>query len=159
MAPNKETVSAGIRVEGVNETLRAFKKLDKDASKEAKERAKEIANRMGGYIRNAAPSRDRRYDLLAQSVKAGRDRVPVVLIGGRVTPRASGGAGPAQLVIGMEFGADQAGPNSWRFPPRTPRKGRGNEGYWIFPEAKRRQPEIRSLWFDAMDQVIRNWSK
>ena len=158
MAAERETVKAGIQVEGLRETIRAFKQLDKEASKEARERSQEIANKMGGYIRNATPTRDRRYDVLAGSVKAGRDRVPVVRIGGRVTPRVSGGAGPGQLVIGMEFGADQAGPNAWRFPPRTPRKGRGNEGYWIFPEAKRRQREIRSLWFDAMNDVIRRWS-
>ncbi len=158
MAVERETIKAGLRVEGLRETQRAFRNLDKQASAEARTKSQEIANKMAGYIRKAVPGGDRRYAVIAESVKSGRDRVPVVRIGGRVNPRVSGGGGPGNLIIGMEFGADQAGPNAWRFPARTPRKGRGNEGYWIFPEAKRRQREIIKLWFDAMNPIIRRWS-
>jgi hypothetical protein len=159
VSAERETVKIGLQTQGLKETLRAFKQLDKDASKEAREKSQEIANKMAGYIRSSlGRAGDVRVDNLAVSVKSGRDRVPVIRIGGRATPRVSGGGGPGQLVIGMEFGADQSGPNAWRFPPRTPRKGRGNEGYWIFPEAKRRQREIVKLWFDAMDGVIKKWS-
>lgn len=159
MAANRETVKAGVRVEGINETLKAFKGLDKQASVEAKQKAQEIADKVGGHIRNAANGfPDRRYALLAQSVKAGRDRTPQVKIGGAASPKASGGGTPANLVIGMEFGAAQTGPNAWRFPPRTPKRGRGNEGYWIYKTASSRQREIIDLWFKAMDDIVRKWS-
>jgi len=92
-------------------------------------------------------------------VKAGRDRVPVVTIGTRATPRVSGGGGPRELVIGMEFGADENGPNAWRFPPRTPKLGRGNAGYWIYPTARANQSEIINMWFKAMDDIIEEWSR
>jgi hypothetical protein len=153
----RETIGQTARIEGLNETLRAFKKLDKDASAAAKAEAQKIADILAARIRARAPS-DKRYQNLAVSVKSGKDRVPVIRIGGRQTPRVSGGAGPAQLVIGMEFGADQAGPNGWRFPPRTPKQGRGNAGYWIYPTAKANQQEIIKLWFDAMDKLIDEWS-
>jgi len=157
VAADKEAVRVSVKFEGVTETLAAFKKLDKDASKAAKEEATKIAQILADRIRARAPS-DKRYQNLAVSVKAGRDRVPVIYIGQRQTPRVSGGAGPAQLVIGMEFGADQRGPNGWRFPPRTPRLGRGNAGYWIYPTVRANQSEIIKMWFDAMDKIINDWS-
>ena len=158
MAAERETYKASTKIEGLPETLRAFKQLDKGASDAAKQEAMKIAEVLAARIRARAPS-DKRYQNLVVSVKAGKDRVPVIRIGGRQTPRVSGGAGPAQLVIGMEFGADQSGPNGWRFPPRTPRFGRGNQGYWIFPTARTSQTEIIKMWFDAMDKIINEWSE
>lgn len=152
----KERIGVSIKFEGINETLRAFKQLDKGASEAAKVEATKIAEFLAARIRAKAPS-DPRYQNLAVSVKAGRDRVPVIRIGGRAGPKVSGGGGPRELVIGMEFGADQAGPNGWRFPPRTPRLGRGNAGYWIYPTAKRNQPEIVKLWKDSLDTSIQKW--
>jgi hypothetical protein len=158
MAAERETFRQSTQIEGLRETLAAFKTLDKEASKAAKEEAQKIAEVLAARIRARAPS-DKRYQNLAVSVKAGRDRVPVVTVGTRQTPRVSGGGGPAQLVIGMEFGADQNGPNGWRFPPRTPKFGRGNQGYWIFPTARISQSEIIKLWFDAMDKLVDEWSE
>jgi hypothetical protein len=158
MAAERETYKANTKIEGLPETLRAFKQLDKGASEAAKAEAMKIAELLAARIRAKAPS-DKRYQNLAVSVKAGKDRVPVIRIGGRQTPRVSGGAGPAQLVIGMEFGANQNGPNGWRFPPRTPKFGRGNQGYWIFPTARVNQTEIIKLWFDAMDKLVDEWSR
>jgi hypothetical protein len=154
----KESIGVAIKFEGINETLRAFRTLDKEASKAAKDEATKIAEFLAARIRAKAPS-DKRYQNLAVSVKAGRDRVPVIRIGGLANPKVSGGGGPRELVIGMEFGADQSGPNGWRFPPRTPRLGRGNAGYWIYPTARANQSEVIKMWFDAMDKIIAEWSE
>ena len=156
----KEGIAIGLGVEGVNETLKALNKLNKDSRKEVKDKAQEIAELLASRIRARLQSNpDTRYQNLAVSVKAGRDRVPVINVGGRATPRASGGGGPRELVIGLEFGADQAGPNGWRFPPRTPTRGRGNQGYYIFPTLIANQDEIIRVWFDAMDKLIDEWSE
>jgi len=154
----KESIGVRLRFEGLNETLAAFKTLDKEASKAAKVEATKIAEMLAARIRAKAPN-DKRYQNLAVSVRAGRDRVPVIYIGGRATPRVSGGGGPRELVIGMEFGADQNGPNGWRFPPRTPKLGRGNAGYWIYPTARANQSDIIKMWFEAMDNIIAEWSR
>lgn len=157
MAAERESIRTGLQVEGAKEALAAFRQLDKDAQKRAREKTKEVSEVLARRIRAAAPA-DRRYAVLEQSVKAGKDRAPVIRIGGRQTPRVSGGGGPAQLVIGMEFGADQAGPNAWRFPPRTPKRGRGNAGYWIFPTASREQRSIVKLWQESLDPDMRRWA-
>ncbi len=154
----KESIGVAIRFEGINETLRAFRTLDKEASKAAKVEATKIAEFLAARIRAKAPT-DKRYQNLAVSVKAGRDRVPVIRIGGLANPKVSGGGGPRELIIGMEFGADQNGPNAWRFPPRTPRLGRGNAGYWIYPTARAHLSEVIKMWFDAMDKIIAEWSE
>jgi hypothetical protein len=154
----KERIGVSIKFDGINETLKAFKQLDKGASEAAKVEAGKIAEFLAARIRAKAPS-DPRYQNLAVSVKAGRDRVPVIRVGGRAGPKVSGGGGPRELVIGMEFGADQAGPNAWRFPPRTPRLGRGNAGYWIYPTARANQSQVIKMWFDAMDKIIAEWSE
>jgi len=155
---DKESFPVAVKIEGISETLAAFKQLDKGASDAAKVEAIKIATFLADRIRAKAPT-DRRYQNLAVSVRAGRDRVPVIRIGALANPKVSGGGGPRELVIGMEFGADQAGPNGWRFPPRTPRFGRGNQGYWIFPTARLNQTEIIKMWFDAMDKIIAEWSR
>jgi hypothetical protein len=154
----KESIKFGVRIEGLSQTIKAFNKLDKDGKNAARDEVLKISQLLAERIRARAPA-DKRYQNLAVSVRAGRDRVPVIYIGGRATPRVSGGGGPRELVIGMEFGADQAGPNGWRFPPRTPRQGRGNAGYWIYPTLKANQDEIIRLWFDAMDRIIEEWSE
>jgi hypothetical protein len=154
----KKSIGVSIKFDGINETLKAFKQLDKGASEAAKVEAGKIAEFLAARIRAKAPS-DPRYQNLAVSVKAGRDRVPVIRVGGRAGPKVSGGGGPRELVIGMEFGADQAGPNAWRFPPRTPRLGRGNAGYWIYPTARANQSQVIKMWFDAMDKIIAEWSE
>jgi hypothetical protein len=154
----KESIGIAVKFDGINETLAAFKKLDKGASDAAKVEATKIAQFLADRIRARAPS-DKRYQNLAVSVRTGRDRVPVIRIGALANPKVSGGGGPRELIIGMEFGADQAGPNGWRFPPRTPRLGRGNAGYWIYPTARAHQNEVIKMWFDAMDKIIAEWSR
>jgi hypothetical protein len=154
----RESVKLGFQIEGLRETIKAFNKLDKDAKNAARDEVKKIAELLAGRIRAKAPA-DKRYQNLAVTVRAGRDRVPVIYVGGRANPKVSGGGGPRELVIGMEFGADQQGPNAWRFPERTPRLGRGNAGYWIYPTVRANQDEIVRLWFDAMDRIINEWSE
>lgn len=155
--PKADRIGIGIQAEGVAATIKAFNKLDADSKKAAKDEVVKISQLLAGRIRAKAPT-DPRYQNLAISVKAGRDRVPVIRVGGRATPKVSGGGGPRELVIGMEFGADQAGPNAFRFPPRTPRRGKGNEGYWIFKTAKAEQKDILAIWTKAMDKMVKDWS-
>jgi len=153
-----EKVPLSTKVDGLEATIKAFNRLDKDAKKQARLSVLKISERLANKLRASAPA-DVRYQNLVASVRTKSDRAPKVDIGRLANPKVSGGAGPRELVIGMEFGADQAGPNAWRFPPRTPRLGRGNAGYWIYPTAKRNQPEIVKLWRDSLDTSIQKWGK
>jgi hypothetical protein len=151
-----EKVPVSIQVDGLEDTLKAFNRLDKDSKKKAREAVLKVSDRLASKLRASAPT-DVRYQNLAASIRTRPDRNPKVNIGKLANPKVSGGAGPRELLVGMEFGADQSGPNGWRFPPRTPRYGNGNAGYWIYPTARRNQPEIVKLWRDSLDASIREW--
>jgi hypothetical protein len=74
-------------------------------------------------------------------------------------------------MFGMEFGSSGVGAKAtdvatirggkagWRFPARTPRKGRGNVGYWIFPTAAEQQPKVVELWEGALETAARDWAR
>jgi hypothetical protein len=151
-----EKVPVSVQVDGLEQTLKAFNRLDKDSKKKARQSVLKVSEQIASRLRATAPT-ETRYQNLVASIRTKADRNPKVDIGRLANPKVSGGAGPRELVIGMEFGADQSGPNRWRFPPRTPRYGRGNAGYWIFPTARRNQAEIVKLWRDSLDASIREW--
>jgi hypothetical protein len=169
--PNKPLV-AGAAIEGVNETLRAYNKLGKEARKATKQEVMKVAERVAQRTAAAGRARGGRDALLAGTAKVRMDRVPIVEYGGKQRAGVSGGATFNQLVYGMEFGSLGMGAKAtdrasgrpsnrtpgWRFPPRTPRKGAtGNEGYWIFPTAARMGPEIAELWLTALDKIAQEW--
>ena len=83
-----------LRVEGLNELLRSFRKLGPEAQKELRTASKKIAqNRMVPAYQAAALNYGGPWgQVLADSVKAGSDRLPKVMIGG-ARRRFSGGAG------------------------------------------------------------------
>lgn len=154
-----QPMAAGAAISGVNATLRAFNKLGKDANKALKDKVREIAQNALRRTSAAGRGRGGRDALVAGSGKVLRDRFPVVQYGGNQPAGVSGGATFSQLVWGMEFGAEQSGPNGWKFPPRTPKKGRGNAGYWIFPTASTMQKDIADEWLDALDKIAKEWGR
>jgi len=44
-------------------------------------------------------------------------------------------------------------------PPRSPREGRGNRGWWLFPRLKRLQPNILRRWIEGAQKVADTWGK
>jgi hypothetical protein len=88
--------------------------------------------------------------------------MPYITVGGaRKVFRNGATAGDA--IAGSEFGAypkSTAGafPNGGRrYPFRSPKEGRGNRGYWIFPTLKTHQATLTRLWKEAVDHVLRHW--
>ena len=144
----------------------AFKTLDKEANTKLREDVMAIsawsANRIKASAHlNPYPEQAAKY---LETTKPKRDRMPSISIGG-TSKKYSGGAVSGQVLFGSEFGANPtsvngAFPNGGRrFPFRTPKLGRGNEGYGIFPTLRQIQPEITRQWKDAVDKVLRQWSK
>lgn len=169
---NTTKLSGGAVVYGLNETLRAFGRLEKDAKDAARDEVQKVANLMAAEIRAVgARRRDPRDQHVAGTVRGKRDRLPVINIGTATRmPVSRRGQGPraSDLVFGMEFGSNgqrsdrptrRGGRPGWRFPERTPRRGRGNEGYWIFPTAREQQPRVVSLWADALERIAKDWSR
>jgi len=146
--------------------LKALNEMDKDAKGQLKNDVKPIAAMMAKEIKAAAPQDpfSRQAQMVAKSVRAQKDRMPYVAVGG-ARKVFRNGATAGEAVFGSEFGANpgsKAGsfPNGGRrFPYRSAAKGAGNLGYWIFPTAKRLQPEIRKMWQDACNKVLDNWKR
>lgn len=169
-ATNK--MSAGATVEGLNAALRAFGRLDKDAKDAARDEVQKISRLLANEIKAVGSRRqDPRDRHVAESIRAKRDRLPLVLIGKADQYQPSGNRRrtsfprASDLMYGMEFGSAvdrptrRGGRPGWRFPERTPRRGAGNEGYWIFPTARQQQPRVVDLWAKALEDVARDWSR
>jgi len=166
---DKVTIKMQPDISQLRDLLKALNQMDDDSKKALKEEVTSISSwtangiKMGAYIGSPMP---RQTAIVAQTVRANKDRIPNVTIGGS-RGRVSGGANAGILLYGNEFGSDRnlfgsAGnfPNGgYKFPARTPRVGRGNVGYWIFPTLKTMQPEITRRWKTAVEKVLENWNK
>ena len=165
-----------IQIEGLQKTLRAFSKLDENANAAAKREVTKISQMLAREIAGAGRrQKDRRSQHVATTVRAKKDRLPEVHVG-KVSrmPVSRKGQGPRayDLLYGMEFGSSgiggkasdlptvRGGRPGWRFPERTPRRGRsGNVGTWIYPTLELQQPRVLSLWTAALDKAAKDWAK
>ena len=169
MADTRSTIKIQPDLKDLRGLLKTLNKMD-DASKKAlKEDVASIsmwtagAIKMAGYVGSPMPTQTA---IVASTVRGNKDRIPNVTIGGS-KGRASGGANAGILLFGNEFGSDRnsfgsAGnfPNGgYKFPARTPKEGRGNKGYWIFPTLKALQPEITRRWKQSVGKVYGEWSR
>lgn len=142
------------RIEGLNELLRDFRKLGKEAAKELRKSSKTIAERhMVPAWKNAAINGAGAWGTdIANSVRAGSDRVPKVMIGGsrRVT---SGGASATMLRYPSDKGDRGRAAKGAR--NRMPAAfGSGTD--WI-QEARDYQPAAIKEWNDALNRIARKW--
>jgi hypothetical protein len=162
--------SGGAVVEGLNETLRAFRGLDKATQKAVRDEVQKVANLLAREIAAAGNSRSKRDAWVASSVRGTRERTPVIKIGSaKRMPVSRSGQGPraSDLMFGMEFGSRggtdnptaRGGRPGWRFPAETAPKKRGNVGTWVFPTATAQQPRVVSLWAEALEKAARDWSR
>jgi hypothetical protein len=139
---------------------KAFREMDEGAKKALKDDVTSISawsatELQSSYTFNPMPAQAQK---VAATIRANKDRIPNVTIGGS-KGRFSGGAVSGQVLFGSEFGGPSPFANGGtRFPERSDRTGRGNVGYGIFKELKRIQPELTRRWKDAVNRrVIEKW--
>jgi hypothetical protein len=146
----KQALVITIRQEGVRETLAAFRGLPKEANVALRDAAGKIAQRFATAATAAGIAEGSQAALVAKTVRAGRDRVPVVTAGG--SKRLGGRKAPAwKLLFGSEFGSN-------RFT-QFRRTHQGTDGIWFFPTIEREAPAIIKEWREAADQVLRAFTK
>lgn len=140
---------------------KAFKNMDEASKTQLKTEVTAISAWSADQLRTSYV--DNPYPLQAQKValtiRANKDRVPNVTIGGS-KQRFSGGAVSGQVLFGSEFGGPSFFPNGGRrFPYRSPAKGRGNAGYGIFKKLTEIQPQLTATWKRAVEtHVIKKWT-
>lgn len=162
MAP-KRTLTVNMSIEGLRETLAAFRQLPKDASAELRTRSLELSEMLATKGRAAARADGKQSALLATTIKARKDRVPSVAAGG--TARVGRFHVPAYAVLfGSEFGMNRR--SGWYARPqyagstgRQYRRHRGRQGYWFFPLVEENSREISKAWTKAADETIRKFAK
>ncbi|MGL5911657.1 MAG: hypothetical protein ACRCZP_16775 [Phycicoccus sp.] len=158
----RETLTVKIDMDGVRTTLRAFALLPKDASKALRTRSLGLSRALAETVRAAGQADGSQSAAVAKTVKAGRDRVPVITAGGRRKVTSTGAAASA-LLFGSEFGMSRR--SGWyaarRYagsPGRQFRPHRGRASYWFFRSVEDSQPVIGAAWNRAADDIIRAWS-
>ena len=163
----------------VQAILRAFSRMDKQANTDLRDLSTVISQDIANEFRNSARG-SRWYpeqaSFVAQSARATRDRVPSVTLGGSKAYSTSDGRRVAagSLLFLSEFGSlpsvqrDRFRNSAQRRtgargglqgPPRSPREGRGNRGWWLFPRLKRLQPDILRRWINGAQKVADEWGK
>lgn len=145
----KKDLTIRVHIDGVRETLAALRKLPKDASTELRAAALEISKEIAAAAAASGRREGSQAALVATTVKARRDRVPVVTAGG--TKRLGRNREPAyKLLFGSEFGAN-------RYEQYRPHLGRGS--YWFFRTVEDEQVEIAARWLKAADEIIAKFSE
>jgi hypothetical protein len=138
-------------VDGLNEVLRGFRALPKEASAELRTASQAVADKhMAPAWRNAALNYAGPWgQVIADSVKVKRDRVPAVKIGG-ARKKFSGGASPTMVRYPSDKG------NQGRAGDATPSAfGQGTS--WM-ANVKQYQGGALQEWAKAVDQIVLKWN-
>lgn len=134
----------------------AFKAMSEEAINQAKVVSYALAEFAAGKIKDAAATRQvsgiaaRR---IADGVRISKSSKIGEFSYGFASQKFSGGATTKELWPGMEFGSNRLK----QFPNRTPTKGRGNAGYFIYPTLRQIQPELVTQWEEAFNKILKEY--
>tara|TARA_R110002126_G_scaffold126739_2_gene268950 strand:- start:334 stop:822 length:489 start_codon:yes stop_codon:yes gene_type:complete len=145
--------------------VRAFKAMDTEATKQAKEKSGGLVEYLKAKIiskaqtRGAAPSKIARGSKVVKSSKIGEINLGYAgqkFSGGGTTQlnyRQEGGLG---ILGGTEFGS-----NRYRQFPiwsgNNPKGGSGSKGWFIYPTLSENQPYLIAQWEKGLDEIIKEW--
>lgn len=139
----KTAFTVTISAPGMRSTLAAFRALPKDASDELRVAALELSDLLASKARAAATGDSPQSALMAPTVRAVRDRVPAVQVGG--SKRVGRHRVPAwKILFGGEFGSN-------RLPQFRPYNA---GGYWFWPLIDTEQGAIMRGWQKAAERII-----
>ena len=161
MAAEKSTVKIQPDSRDLRNLYKAFREMDEGSKKALKDDVTSISawsatELQSSYTMNPYPAQAQK---VAATIRANKDRIPNVTIGGS-KGRFSGGAVSGQVLFGSEFGGPAPFANGGRrFPERSDSQGRGNVGYGIFKKLKEIQPTLTARWKQAVEQqVFKKWA-
>lgn len=148
--------------------LKTFKNMDDIAKVDLKALANDLANTAASAIGSSLQATPQ-GQAIARTIRVSKtSRSPVIIIGD--SGKLSNGRPVAEILRGTEFGAynylprQRKGKSSTyrgykQFQKRSPREGRGNAGYFIFPTLKALQPYITQKWVDGVDKIRDEWKR
>ena len=136
----------------------AFKAMDDEAIDQARKQSSALATYAANEIKAYSISRQfgqSAVSRIVQGVRISKSSKIGELSYGFASQRFSGGASTKDLWAGYEFGSNRYS----QFPRRTPSKGRGNAGYFIYPTLRKIQPELIRQWQEAFSDILKKWDK
>lgn len=136
--------------------IRAFKAMETQATDEAKRESSALAEFAAGKIREAAASRTvsgAAVQRVADGVRVSKSSKVGEFSYGFASQKFSGGGTTQILWAGLEFGSSRYK----QFPRRTPNRGRGNSGYFIYPTLRQIQPELVRQWEEAFSRILKEY--
>ena len=136
--------------------IQAFKAMDDQAIDEARKESSALAEYAANQIKKAAGTRTVSgiaAQRIADGVKVSKTSKVGEFSYGFARQKFSGGGSTLDLLYGMEFGSNRYK----QFPTRTPSKGRGNSGYFIYPTLRAIQPELIDKWEAAFDRILKEY--
>jgi hypothetical protein len=158
----KQALTVKVHIDGVRETLAAFRKLPKDASNELRDASMKISQTLVTAAKRNAGI-DPQSTAVATTVKVVRDRVPAVQAGG--AKRVTSNRAPAwALLFASEFGMTRR--SGWYANPRygdsagrqySPHQGQ--KGRWFFPAVENERTQIAREWNKAVDVIVRKFGE
>lgn len=135
---------------------RAFKGMSDEAVEAAKKESSNLAEFAADRIKIAAATRlvsGSAARRIADGVKVSKTSKIGEFSYGFARQKFSGGGSTLDLLYGMEFGSNRFK----QFPRRTPNKGRGNSGYFIYPTLRQIQPDLVRKWEEAFSSILKEW--
>ena len=131
--------------------IRAFKAMDDEAVKQAKDKSSALADFVRTKIISAASqSRNRVAPVIAEGSKVSKSSKVGEITFGFASQKFSGGGTTQQLWGGYEFGSNRYK----QFPVWSGREGRGSRGWFIYPTLRSVQPQIVKQWEEGFSEVI-----
>jgi len=136
----------------------AFKAMDQEAIDQARKQSSALAEYAANEIKAYSITRtfgQSAVSRIVQGVRISKSSKVGEFSYGFASQRFSGGATTRDLWAGYEFGSNRYS----QFPRRTPSKGRGNAGYFIYPTLRKIQPELVKQWQEAFSDILKKWNK
>lgn len=136
-------IRQGMYIEGLDETIRAFRALPKDVKDGADDLVREVVTFVADETRAAASTKAEQK--AAGTIKS--QKFSVSLGGGGRKDRAG------NMALGTEFGG-QARKTTMQF-----RKHRGRDGYFFWPTIRANSETIKQMWDDLLEKVAEGWAR
>lgn len=136
----------------------AFKAMDDEAVEAAKRESGALATYAANEIKAYSLGRtfgQAAVSRIVQGVRVSKSSKIGEFSYGFAGQRLSGGGSTRDIWAGFEFGSNRYP----QFPNRTPRRGRGNSGYFIYPALRKIQPELIRKWEEAFSKIVKEWDK
>ena len=134
----------------------AFKAMSDEAVDAARRESSALAEFAAAKIKDAAATRTvnpTAVQRIASGVKVSKTSKIGEFSYGFASQKFSGGGTTRDLWAGFEFGSNKFK----QFPTRTPNRGRGNSGYFIYPTLRQIQPQIIAQWEDAFTKILKEY--